>query len=277
MDQRITEINQGTWIWYDRARSILDSLEDLVKYPRVTRMPNILIVGDTNNGKTEIVNKFYSSHKPQIIPGQDNLYVPVLKIEARPHWDSKSLYNTILSALRVRHKPNANIDLQYEQTLVALRRVKCKVLLIDEINQIIAGTPAKQRATLYSLKSLSNELKISIVGAGTKPALRVISTEPEIANRFKICHLDRWVLNKEFAELLLTFKQKFSSTDAKVNIDERFVRFVLDNSEGLLGEVASIMKLAAKHALINDRKTINYEDLEKIEWIKPSLRRANVY
>jgi hypothetical protein len=43
---------------YTRSKRILEKLEDLLSYPRVNRMPNLLIVGATNNGKTIIESRF---------------------------------------------------------------------------------------------------------------------------------------------------------------------------------------------------------------------------
>ncbi len=49
--ERIERIRSPRWIGYPRAKEILAKLEDLLIHPKSHRMPNLLIIGDTNNGK----------------------------------------------------------------------------------------------------------------------------------------------------------------------------------------------------------------------------------
>ncbi|MEW8284478.1 MAG: TniB family NTP-binding protein, partial [Candidatus Thiodiazotropha endolucinida] len=61
-DERIRYINQRVFIPYQRARELLDEMEDLLVHPKTNRMPNLLIVARPNNGKTEI----HSNHQSQM-------------------------------------------------------------------------------------------------------------------------------------------------------------------------------------------------------------------
>ena len=65
--ERIEYIRKDRWIGYSIARDVIFRLEDLLVYPKRSRMPNLLIVGDTNNGKTSIVKQFRDSHMPSLI------------------------------------------------------------------------------------------------------------------------------------------------------------------------------------------------------------------
>jgi len=59
-NERIEKIRSSRWVGYTTAKKILDKLDDLLTHPKTHRMPNMLIVGETNNGKTMIVNRFHS-------------------------------------------------------------------------------------------------------------------------------------------------------------------------------------------------------------------------
>ena len=52
------------WIGYPRAVDALERLESLLTWPDKQRMPNLLILGPTNNGKSMIVEKFRRLHPP---------------------------------------------------------------------------------------------------------------------------------------------------------------------------------------------------------------------
>ena len=56
--ERIEYIRSSRWIGYPQAQQILTKLEDLLVFPKQNRMPNMLLVGDTNNGKTMLVSHF---------------------------------------------------------------------------------------------------------------------------------------------------------------------------------------------------------------------------
>ena len=50
--QRIDYIRSPRWLSYPGADDAIKRLENLLTEPLKHRMPNLLIIGDTNNGKT---------------------------------------------------------------------------------------------------------------------------------------------------------------------------------------------------------------------------------
>ncbi|MEU0566881.1 TniB family NTP-binding protein [Nonomuraea sp. NPDC005983] len=57
-----------------RARA----LHTLLDWPAKQRMPNLLVIGPTNNGKSMIVEKFRRSHPPVSHPDREE--IPVLMV-----------------------------------------------------------------------------------------------------------------------------------------------------------------------------------------------------
>lgn len=99
--ERIGKLRGGRWIRYTRAEDILNKLEDLYIAPRTHRMPSILLVGATNNGKTMIARRFHERHRPHVHVDYHNSAVPVLMLQAPPVPDEGRFYNAILSELYV--------------------------------------------------------------------------------------------------------------------------------------------------------------------------------
>ena len=81
---RIDHMRRPRWIGYTRARQLLDKLDDLLTHPKTHRMPNLLIVGDTNAGKTMLANRFVQLHPADDNPEGEAVIVPVLAIQAPP-------------------------------------------------------------------------------------------------------------------------------------------------------------------------------------------------
>src|SRR3546814_7675834 len=67
-DERIHRLRADRWIGYPRAVEALNRLEALYAWPNKQRMPNLLLVGPTNNGKSMIVEKFRSDEHTSELP-----------------------------------------------------------------------------------------------------------------------------------------------------------------------------------------------------------------
>lgn len=141
-------------------------------------MPGLLLVSETNNGKTTIANRFASFHPARKNPQGDGTDVPVLVIQAPPVPEESRLYIRILDALGAPYKPVASAAQRESQVLTLLRGVGVRMLIIDEIHHVIAGGLQKQRQFFYVIKYLANELQIPLVGVGTIDALRAIQSDP---------------------------------------------------------------------------------------------------
>src|ERR1700719_2526428 len=87
------------WLKYRLGEETLQLLEDRLAEPVSHRMRNILIVSETNNGKTTIAEKFLRRHRPEVKLASASI-VPILKIEA-PASDENRFYNTVLEELPV--------------------------------------------------------------------------------------------------------------------------------------------------------------------------------
>ena len=274
-NERIKHIKNEKWVGYSRAKYIMDRLEELLDHPITHRMPNLLIVGDTNNGKTVIVNKFEKQH-PAIIK-EEGLIIPVILIQAPPVPDEKRFFNAILDKLVVPYRINDRVERKQQQVLHVLKKVKLKILIIDEIHHILAGNTSRQRAFLNVIKFIANELQISIVGVGTRDALNALQTDQQLANRFEPLLLPKWHMNEEYLRLLSSFELMLPLKKPSHLTNSDMATKILAMSEGVLGEAATILKKAAVDAIKSGQEKITKEVLEKLDWRSPSERKTFSY
>jgi hypothetical protein len=274
--ERIERIRASRWIGYPRAKAILDKLEDLLIYPKTHRMPNLLIVGETNNGKTMLVQRFRKQHPASDNPGGDGIFVPVLVIQAPPVPDEGRFYNTILDALFAPYKPNDRVDKKQFQAIKLLRYVGLKMLVIDEIHHILAGNLNKQRAFLNVIKYLGNELQLPIVGVGTKDAFRAIQTDPQLANRFEPAVLPLWKFDEDFLRLLKSFEMMLPLRQVSNLHETTLATSIYSLSEGHIGEVSKLLTEAAACAIESGKECIDAKALKATGWVSPSDRKRQV-
>ncbi|MBS1682152.1 MAG: TniB family NTP-binding protein [Bacteroidetes bacterium] len=275
--ERIKYINSDKWIGYTRCSEILNRMSDLLDYPQSSRMPNLIIIGDTNNGKTAILNRFTNQHKAFRKSPDSELILPVVHIQSPPVPDEKRLYNSILDRLLISYKANERVEKKEMQIVNMLKHLNTRMIIIDEMHNILAGTITKQRAFLNVLKYLSNELKISIVAAGIKEALRAISIDPQLSNRFEPAILPRWKMSQDYLRLLASFEHILPLKKKSNLIDDSTSQTLLLMSEGLIGELSTILKRASVFAIQEKKEKIDKSLLQDLEWKAPEVRRKEIH
>jgi hypothetical protein len=273
LEEKINYVRSPRWIGYSRAKVLLDRLEDLMTYPKKHRMPNLLIVGDTNNGKSMIINRFASKYPAYDCPDEEAIHVPVLLIESPPVPSEGRLYDKILSTLFAPYRINDKPEKKQREVINLIRKIGTRVIMLDEIHNLLAGSSSKQKEYLNVIKELGNELQIPIVGAGTKDALRAVNTDPQLGNRFEPFALQRWENNDEFLQLLASFEHMLPLRSPSDLTDEELAMKLLVMSEGLIGELSEILIRATVFALQNNKEKIGKTTLDSIGWISPSKRR----
>src|SRR6266436_2162502 len=162
---RVRRIRTDRWIAYARAETALSTIEDLLSFPQRTRMPNLLLVGPTNNGKTMIVEKFRRSHLPVDASAAANgiASIPVLKVQMPPGPDEHRFFGAILDALGLPTVPNDRTAHRQDAAVRWMRTTAVRLLVVDEVHNLLSGTGTQQRRFLNLLRWLGNELQIPLV------------------------------------------------------------------------------------------------------------------
>ena len=271
-EARIQWLKKPRWIGYPRAQEIMGKLEDLVRHPREARMPNMLLIGGTNNGKTRLIQNFAQRHMPDENSGGEHIIAPVLYTQAPPSPNEAGFYAEVLNTLFER-VPTSSTDAKRARVIQVLRGVKLKVLIIDELHNILAGASVKQQQFLNMIKYLGNELQISIVGCGTGDLLRAVSIDPQIQNRFIPEILSKWQMNKEYRQLLMSFERILPLRKPSALHDSQLATKILAMSEGTIGELSELLNLAAIHAIRGGQEQITADILNACGYVSPSDRK----
>ncbi|MEF3820886.1 TniB family NTP-binding protein [Acinetobacter baumannii] len=271
--ERIEYLLKPRWIGYTQSQKILGKLEDLLAFPKQSRMPNLLIVGETNNGKTVLVNKFRDKHPPLDNPNGDAVILPVLYIQAPPGPDERGLYNAILNRLFEPYGKSEATDSKRDRVISVLKKLDLGMIMIDEIQHLLAGPYTKQRACLNTLKYLGNELCVPLVGIGTAEAIRAVQADPQLANRFNPEILPKWKLDQEYLRLLASFEKLIPLKQVSNLPNKELAELILSMSGGTIGEISTLLNMASKFAIKNKIEKITKEVIEESGYIGPHLRK----
>lgn len=272
-EERIQAIRAGSWIPVKAAKDALAKMEELLSYPIVTRMPNMLLVGPSFSGKTSILERFMSLHPPDFDPTAEVTNYPVVKVDAPPKPDISDFYSRILDALMSPYKPTAPAHQKYSQIKTLFRQLQVKVLIIDEIHHLIAGSTNRQREFRNALKTLGNEAKISIVAAGIEEAYNAFHADPQMSSRFIPHDLPNWRADVELGRLLATMERRMPLRQASDLKSIELVTEIANRSEGILGDVFDLVKEAGVLAIRSGDESISSALLAKLDWVPPSKRK----
>ncbi len=270
---RLAHIRSDRWIGYTRAKQALARLDDLLIHPKRQRMPNLLIIGPTNNGKSMIVEKFRRMHPAVSRHASELDHVPVLTVQMPSGPDIKRFYSLLLGSLGVPVYPHLNLAQKEDHTLYMLEEVKVRILIIDEVHNILAGPRPRQREFLNLLRFLGNQLNISLVCVGIKDAYLAIRADPQLENRFEPFALPRWEDDDQYASLLASFEAVLPLRRPSNLPEPALASKILANTEGTIGEISTLLTRAAAKAIETGLECIDKNLLDAVDYHSPSERR----
>ncbi len=272
-EEKIRFIKQSKWIGYDRAHQILDRLEDLLDHPKQARMPNMLLVGPTNNGKTHLIHQFAQKHRADENPTGDHIIAPVICCEAPPVPSEAGFYAEILNVLFERVPPSST-EAKRRRVIEVLGKVQTKVLIIDELHNVLAGSSVKQQNFFNMIKYLSNQLRISIVGCGTGDLVRAVAIDTQIQNRFIPEVLPVWKKDTQLRRLLASMESMIPLPEPSSLHHSDTASLVLALSGGTIGEMSMLVEAAAIYAIRKGFSRIDERVLRECSYLPPEHRKA---
>jgi len=272
--ERVARIRADRWIGYPRANEALERLEDMFNWPKKQRMPNLLIVGPTNNGKSMVIEKFRRTNKREPADSSpDHETIPIVAVQMPSDPSVSRFYAMLLAAIGSPLRPRMRVSELEQRALVLLRAVEAKILIIDELHNILAGPTRVQREFLNLVRFLGNELRIPIVGLGTKEAYLAIRSDDQLENRFEPISLPLWQDGEDLRSLLSSFASSYPLRRRSVLGTEEVARYVVTRSEGTIGEIAKLLSAAAIAAIETGTEAITPQMLTLATYNSPTERR----
>ncbi len=267
LEERIDWTRRARWIAYPEATAVLDRLEDMLTYPKQHRMPGMRLISASNNGKSKLIEEFKKRHPPNDNYGGDSILCPVLIVETPPAAKETDIYRQILTTLfkKVPSAPGAMRD----DAVEILKAIQVRVLIFDELSNIVALPDLKQRQSLNAIKYLANELEACIVGVGIKDLERLVLLDPQLENRLRPMELPLWTPGKPARQLVMTLESLLPFPEASELHKTATTNFILGKAGGLIGEICELITQAALFALRKNMPKIDQDVLINCGYISP--------
>jgi hypothetical protein len=147
-EERIRALLVDRWIDYPRATEALRRLHRLLETPQRERMPCMLLHGPSNIGKTLIMRKFLRSNPPTFDAARGVEHRPVIAMQMPPTPDQRRFYRALLSVIGAPQGANATLASLEQVARDLLLRMQPRMLILDEVHHLLAGSHREQRASL---------------------------------------------------------------------------------------------------------------------------------
>lgn len=272
-EDRIRSMHEPLWIEYPKTKEIISYLEHLMDRPKKPRMQNLLIVGESNIGKTSIITEFEKKHKSYTIEDVDEMSIvvrPVLLALAPSKADEKGLYISILESFWTPFRATDSLVKLRNQVYYLMRETNVKILILDEIHHFLSGTPAQQRDVMNALKNIGTKLMIPIVGVGIKDASHILTSDPQLSSRFDLIKLTRWELDNNFRGLLKAFEKRLPLKKPSHLYSKEKGELLYLISKGNLGDLHRLLIECTTYAINNDVEEITVDIINEFKWLKPT-------
>jgi Cdc6-like AAA superfamily ATPase len=270
---RIRAIRSDRWVGFSRARRVLQHLDALCDHPPSTRPPGLAIYGHSGMGKTMLVEKFRRDHPPIVDCDNGSEALPVLAITLTSRPTERRIYGQLLMALGASVNERATLMELEIRTVLQLKNSNVRVLVIDEVHNLLAGTPREQRVILQLLRYLSNELRASLVCLGITDARDAIAGDTQLARRLDQIVLPRWKADEEFQELVTAILRSLPLKQPST-LSSQSLRHLARVGDGITARVFGILNELAIDAIQAGAERITDEDIES--W-KPAFEKETAF
>ncbi|RUO66246.1 hypothetical protein SAMN06297229_0262 [Pseudidiomarina planktonica] len=269
-ENRIEFLKQKRWISYPVANRVLDVFAETLNHPKQARMPSILFIGESNNGKTSMIERFSHLHGQSYTCEETELLIkPVVAIELSGP-NMRDLYYTILQEFWAPITPNETLAMLRRTAIDQMMQSKTKLLIIDEFHTLMNGTARARSEILAEIKRISNKLRIPVIASGVPNAANVIREDAQIQSRFSIVRLPLWEKGKDFISLLKTFETMLPLRKPSNLASREIGEKILNISKGNLGNIHGLLQVCAIEAINNGTEQIDKSIVESFSWYTPT-------
>lgn len=250
-DGRIAHIRAERWIRHASAQRVLEG-------PR-GRMENVLLLGESGMGKSMLLAKFERRNAAPFDEASGAQPRPVLVVPMPPVPSEAEFFGCVLDAVGA---PWVGYRQQGSHLRASamrlLRDLGVRVLVIDEINSVLAGTPRQQRLFLQLLRFLSNELRAALVCAGVPEARHALLSDPQLRSRFNDVELPAWTPGEDLRDFVNRLTWSLPLREPSPVDSFRLRALLAERSQGVTLGICKAVERAAIAAIRSGRERIEF-------------------
>ena len=262
-EARIAHIRAERWVQHAAADRVLAYLHEAFVQPQRDRMENILLVGESGMGKTMLIRKFERQTAVPFDDGAGTQRRPVV-VMLMPHQPTETqFFDQLLLALNA---PSAGHFIRgfplQEPAVRLLQELGTRVVVIDELNSLLAGTARQQRVFLQLLRFLSNELRLAFVGVGVPEARHALLSDSQLRSRFTDIELPSWSLGNDLRDFVTRLTWSLPLRNPSPVDSPKLRRLLVERTGGITLGICKAFERAAVAAIRDGQERLDLASFE---------------
>lgn len=268
-EARLRFIAKDRFIPYGKAEQILNDLEHLYRSEDSLRPQGRMLTGISLMGKSTLIDEFVRNHRASDDPDGDAVHCPVISVQY-PDVTGYGIYPEILRALNANsRKVKRQFDMR-EHCLELLEMVSCRLIIIDEFHNILAGTTSRRDEGLNGIKFLMNHFRRPIVVAGTQSCRNAIKHDDQFVSRLYPLELSPFRNDQDFAMLLAGFEALLPLRKPSFLYSGEVKDKIHRLTGGVTGYISDLLNKASRVAIEEGTEQITSKELDEAGWLMPS-------
>ncbi len=257
---RVAHIRAERWVQHPAADRVLTYLQEALTQPRRERMENLLLIGESGMGKTMLIRKFERQTMPSFDEDSGVQHLPVVVMLMPPQPTEIAFFNQLLKAMNAPAASHFAYSFpSREAAFRLLRHLGTRVVVIDEINSVLSGTPRQQRIFLQLLRFLSNELRVALVGVGVPEARHALLSDSQLRIRFTDVELPPWVPGENLRDFVTRLTWSMPLRQPSPVDSPKLRRLLMDRTGGITLGICKALERAAVSAIQDGTERITLE------------------
>lgn len=273
VDERVSWINTDRFILHANAKPVLSAMKDIYNRPACVRPACLAIIGNSNEGKTAVVNRFLrdmGGNTEEIFGNNDEK--PIVMAEMPPRATEPRICLAIARALGLTGYANSKSRLVSDHVYRALVAKKVRVLVLMEFQHMSPLPKFERQVVLDMVKGISNQ-GVSVFAVGTDEAKVKLAEDEQISNRMRVVRVKGFSQGEDLQDFLHSLETFYPLPKSSGLGDASMMARIYKRTNGVTGEVIALCNAAAVWAVRNNRPCIDAEAL-KLAFLPPAASAA---
>jgi len=264
--QRLYACWDRVFVHTEDTKAAFVALQDCMNAAPNTKPRGVVIVGDSDTGKSRIMTAFRDAHRPQPDPESEYAEHPVLYVKAPDVPNPVVFLKKLLDELNYPLNYNAQPANVRSHTVRMLRNCRVGTVMIDEFRDIgNERMDAKLIDFFVFLKNLINEVERPFVVGGTRSVVDMVASDPQLAGRLDQKVELRPFKIAQFVKVLLAFELMLPLRNASnFREDERLIQELFTLSSGYIGRLNVLLHDACQVAIESQEERITLSTIDRV-------------
>lgn len=260
--ERVSYILSERFIRHRAVDKLIDHVEYLMRRPPQTRAWGLVVEGEPGSGKTLLAKAIEKNYLPTPATSDAPPSLPVVSISMTGANTARTIHNRILERLGTPIASNLRISEREQLAIRLLGEAGTKLLILDELQDVLRTTPRQRQGTLDAIKLLMNTLYIPVLGLGIHSVSHVFKEDPHLNARFDHQILPPWAIDRSFASFLATLEANIPLENPS-NLHQRpLMKLILNLGRSNTSRIVRLVSNAAVFGLLNGDGRITAKNLE---------------